>query len=185
MSVDLFSYPKDLDRKIKQVQKNGIVIENDLQFEDAKTVLEDVYNELKKGEEILIVEGEITKPDDSWAKILFKERDKIFVEVVDRYVKTSNKRIQKSIRNVNKKTYEQILKEQGFKKVKKDTVSKEIKRSEDDLIDWIYEYTIFTKDKFKGKEKEFEQELKSRWQEINPSGQYREKAIWRVWHATK
>ena len=185
MLSTLENYPSELKKRIQKSEKNGIVIENYLQFEDAETELEDVYSELKKGKEVLIVEGEIIEPDDNWGKVLFKERDKVFVEVVGKYVKTSNRKIQKSIRNVNKDPYEDILKEVGFKKIKKDTYSKGAKRNVDDLINWIYEYTLFSKDRFNGKEKEFEKELRDRWHEINPSGVYKEKAIWRVWSASK
>jgi|GEM_PF-4357734 len=178
-------YPSELRKKVLDVGKNGVVIENDLQFMDAPKKLEKVFDELKKGEELLIVEGEIVAPDDNWARILFVERDKIFEEVVGKYVKTSHGKIQKSIRNVNKKPYEETLRDIGFGKVKKEKFEKEISRSENDLIEWMYEYTIFEKERFGGREKEFEQELKAEWQKINPSGEYKEKAIWKVWTATK
>lgn len=170
---------------MEHVREKGIVIENDLQFEDAEKVLKSVYDELKKDQEVLIIESEIVAPDDGWDRILFKERDKVFEEVVERYIKTSHRKIQKSIRNVNKKPYEQIIKELGFKKVRKDFYEKEIKRNEQELIDWIYDYTIFEKERFNGREKEFEKELRGAWHRINPSGVYKEKAIWRVWQATK
>jgi len=181
----LEQYPSELKKRILDVGKNGVVIENDLQFMNAEKVLGRVFDELGKGEELLIVEGEVVAPDGNWARILFKERDKIFEAVVGKYVKTSHGKIQKSIRNVNKKPYEEILQDVGFKKVKKENFEKEIKRNEDDLIEWIYEYTMFSKDRFNGQEKEFERELKAQWQKINPSGEYKEKAIWRVWAATK
>lgn len=185
MSFDLYCYPQNLKKQLDIAQDNGIVIENDLQFENAEKVLQNAYDELKKDEEVLIIEGEIVAPDGGWDRIVFKERDKIFEEVVGRYVKTNHKKIQKSIRNVNKKPYEQILKELGFRKVKKDFYEKEIKRNIDDLIQWIYDYTIFEKERFNGREKEFEKELTSAWQKINPSGVYKEKAIWQVWSAIK
>lgn len=185
MSRMLRSYPKELIRLVIAIQKNGIVIEDDLQFENAKKVLKEVYDNLEKGQEVLIIEGEIVAPDDGWGRVIFKERDKIFEEIIERYVKTSHRKIQKSIRNVNKKPYEQILEELGFKKVKKDFYEKDIKRTEQELIDWIYDYTIFEKERFNGREKEFENELGSAWQKINPNGVYKEKAIWRVWQATK
>lgn len=181
----LEDYSGKLEKQVLDIQKNGIVIENDLQFENAEKVLKQVYDELKKGEEVLIVEGEIVAPDGGWDRVLFRERDKIFEEIVGKYVKTNHRKIQKSIRNVNKKPYEQILKELGFKKVRKDFYEKEIKRNEQELIQWIYDHTIFEKEKFGGREKEFEKELKTAWHKINPSGVYKEKAIWRVWHATK
>lgn len=165
--------------------KNGIVIENDLQFENADKILKEVYDELKTGEEVLIVEGEIVAPDGGWDKIMFRERDKIFTETVAKYVKTNNRKIQKSIRNVNKKPYEQVLKELGFKKVENKLYKKDIKRNETDLIDWIFRYTIFSKERFNGKEKDFEKELIKSWRKINPTGEYREKAVWRVWSAKK
>lgn len=185
MKSVLENYPSRLNEQIQKVKKNGVVIENYLQFEDAEKLLKEVYDELKKDEKVLIVEGEIIEPDDNWTRVLFRERDKIYVEVMKKYVKTSNRKIQKSIRNVNKRAYDEILKELGFKNIKKEAYVKDIKRSENDLVDWIYKYTSFSKDKFKGREKEFEKELKTRWNEINPSGEYKEKAIWNVWLATK
>lgn len=181
----LSNYPQSLKKRIEKCQKDGVVIENNLQFNSAEEVLRSIYDKQKKDREILIVEGEIVAPNGSWDRVLFKERDRIFEEIVAKYVKTNHRKIQKSIRNVNKKPYEQILKELGFKKVRKDLYEKKIKRNEDDLINWIYENTIFEKERFNGREKEFEKELRGAWQKINPSGVYKEKAAWQVWSAIR
>jgi len=185
MKGTLEDYHGELEKRALSVRKNGVVIENELQFEKADKVLKSVYDGLKNGKEVLIIEGEIVAPDESWGRIIFKERDKIFEEVVEKYIKTSHKKIQKSIRNVNKKPYEQILKELGFRKIKKENYEKNIKRSEDELIQWIYDWTMFSKERFDGKEKEFEKELKERWHKIHPNGEYKEKIIWRVWFGIK
>ncbi|GHU07609.1 hypothetical protein FACS189431_2450 [Alphaproteobacteria bacterium] len=124
---------------------------------------------------IAIISGSFTTPDGLFARRMVEERDRVISNEVGRYIRVTEKKVEKTTRNVNEKDYTTLLHEAGFRKVQEQVFETIVERKIEDIIGWIYANQLFPRQKFGKKAAKFEKRLTKELKQLSPDGVFRDK----------
>ena len=162
--------------ELKDESLKLVVVAQSLHDIDGEKFFSVIIPKISPGGGIAIISGGFIAPDGIFGRKILEERDRVLSKVVKKYIRVSNKKVEKSMENVNKKDYTTMLADAGFSDISDDIYEQEIERSTDQIIGWLYANQLFAKDKFGQKSGKFEKELTKKLKSLSPNGVFIEKA---------
>jgi SAM-dependent methyltransferase len=153
-----------------------VVVAQSMHDINAEQFFGEIEGKIKgNGGGIAIISGGFTEPDGLFARRIAQERDRVLSNVVNRYIHTTEKKVEKATRNVNQKDYTTLLREAGFRKVQEQVFESVIERNIEEIIGWIYANKLFPRQKFGKKAVKFEKRLTRELKQLSPDGKFKDK----------
>jgi len=152
-----------------------VVVAQSLQDINGEKLFRALLPKVKAGGGVVIISGNFVGPDNLFAQKVAEERDQVAMKTIKKYIHVTNRKIEKSMEDVNKKDYSTLLAEAGFRDVRESIIGQEIERDIEQIIGWIYANPLFAKSKFGNKSADFEKLLADRLKQLSPSGIFNDK----------